>query len=70
MTAAEGGDRFIRLAEVTEMVGLGKTMIYRKVREGSFPQPFKPGGAATRWSAREVAEWMEARRAERTSRAA
>lgn len=52
-------DRLLRLAQVVEIVGLGKTMIYRMVRERRFPQPYKPGGAASRWSEREVREWKE-----------
>ena len=58
-------DRFLRLPQVTERVGLGKTMIYKKMREQTFPQKYKPGGAASRWSEREVTEWMDARRVER-----
>jgi prophage regulatory protein len=63
-------DRFLRLQQVIERVGLGKTMIYRKVRDGTFPQPFKPGGVSTRWSEREIAEWQQARLAERSGRPA
>jgi prophage regulatory protein len=63
-------DRFLRLQQVIERAGLGKTMIYRKVRDGTFPQPFKPGGASTRWSEREIMEWQEARLAQRVARVA
>lgn len=52
-------DRLIKLPEVMQIVGLGKTMIYRKVRQHSFPQPFKPTGGSTRWSEREVREWIQ-----------
>jgi prophage regulatory protein len=51
-------DRFLRLEQVKQMVGLGKTMIYRLVNEGTFPRPCKPGGSATRWSETEVLDWM------------
>jgi prophage regulatory protein len=70
MAEASPLDRFLKLAEVIERVGLGKTMVYRLVRENRFPQPFKPGGAGTRWSEREVVAWMDARLAERVERAA
>ncbi|WBO22289.1 helix-turn-helix transcriptional regulator [Sphingomonas abietis] len=50
-------DRLIDLPRVKEIVGLGKTMVYRLVREGRFPKPCKPGGAATRWSETEVRAW-------------
>jgi prophage regulatory protein len=52
-------DRLLRLPEVTAMVGLGKTMIYRKMREGSFPAALKPGGVSTRWKESEVNRWLE-----------
>lgn len=52
-------DRLLPLPAVIEIAGIGKTMIYRKVREGTFPRPCKPGGAATRWSEREVKAWRD-----------
>jgi predicted DNA-binding transcriptional regulator AlpA len=33
-------------------------MIYRKIRAGTFPKPYKPGGASSRWSLREVSDWV------------
>jgi prophage regulatory protein len=51
-------DRLIRLTEVIEIVGYCKAMIYRKVRAGTFPKPYKPGGSSSRWSLREVSEWV------------
>jgi prophage regulatory protein len=51
-------DRLLKLEQVMNLVALGKTMVYRLVSEGRFPQPFKPGGNATRWSEREVFAWM------------
>lgn len=51
-------DRLIRLAEVIEIVGYCKAMIYRKIRAGTFPRPYKPGGASSRWSLREVTDWV------------
>jgi excisionase family DNA binding protein len=40
-------------------------MIYRLVREGLFPAFCKPGGAATRWSLREVRAWRDEQLAKR-----
>jgi hypothetical protein len=31
-----------------DRMGLGKTMNYPDMRDGSFPQPFNPGGAGKR----------------------
>lgn len=63
-------DRLLRLAQVMEMVGLGKTMIYRMIRAGDFPAPHKPGGYASRWSEAEVRAWREKVAEERIARAA
>ncbi|MFZ3484245.1 helix-turn-helix transcriptional regulator [Sphingomonas sp. 3-13AW] len=52
-------DRLLRLPEVSEMVGLSKSMIYRKMRDGSFPAAIKPGGVSTRWKESEVCRWVE-----------
>jgi prophage regulatory protein len=60
-------DRMLTLREVTETVGLGKSMIYRLERQGRFPQRFKPGGHASRWSAAEVREWMADQRREKAA---
>jgi prophage regulatory protein len=51
-------DRLIRLSEVIEIVGYCKAMIYRKVRQGTFPAPYKPGGSSSRWSLHEVTAWV------------
>ena len=51
-------DRFIRLAEVENLIGLKRSQIYEMVKAGSFPAPIRIGGAS-RWSLRLVAAWME-----------
>lgn len=58
-------DRLIPLDAVIQIAGIGKTMIYRKMREGTFPKACKPGGASTRWSENEVRAWREKVLAER-----
>lgn len=55
-------DDLIPLEEVKRLAGIGKTMIYRLERAKSFPQRFKPGGYASRWSRREVMAWREDQR--------
>jgi prophage regulatory protein len=52
-------DRLLRLAQVLEITGLSKGMVYRLVREGKFPKPCKPGGIATRWVESELRAWRE-----------
>ncbi len=50
-------DRLLPIDAVMQIAGIGKTMIYRKMRDGTFPKSCKPGGASTRWSEREVRAW-------------
>lgn len=58
-------DRLLPIDAVMQITGLGKTTIYRKMRGGTFPKACKPGGASTRWSEREVRDWLAAVLAER-----
>lgn len=54
-------DRFMRLPEVKRRVGLGRSTIYRRMREGSFPLPRNLGGRAVGWSESDVAWWIATR---------
>lgn len=51
-------DRLIRLAQVMETIGLGRTRVYEMIKDGTFPAPCKPGGTASRWSENEVLAWL------------
>ena len=53
-------DRLLPLSAVMELAGLGRTMIYKKMKAGTFPKCCKPGGASSRWSEREVMAWKDA----------
>lgn len=50
--------KILRLPQVREKVGLGKTAIYDKINEGAFPKPIKLGGRASGWLEDEVNEWI------------
>jgi prophage regulatory protein len=50
-------DQLIPIDAVMQIAGIGKTMIYEKMKAGTFPKSCKPGGASVRWSRREVADW-------------
>ena len=54
-------DRLMRRAEVEERTGLARTTIYRKMREGSFPEPIQVGVRAVRWSSTEIEAWLASR---------
>jgi len=61
--------RLIRLPEVMNRTGYGRTSIYRKMEDGSFPRCVKLGGPledtnafdcrAIAWIEEEVDQWME-----------
>ena len=69
--------RFIRLPEVLPRTGYGRTTIYRKMEEGSFPRSVKLGGPpidpnvfdsrAIAWIEYEIDQWIESRIEERDS---
>lgn len=54
-------DSFLRLPHVCARVGLGKSTIWARIKEGTFPAPVNLGGRAVAWSEREVTDWMQAR---------
>ena len=49
--------RLLRLAEVSTMVGLKRSSIYRYVAEGRFPSPIKVGERSVRWKLADVLAW-------------
>ena len=63
--------RFIRLNEVMSRTGYGRTSIYHKMEDGSFPKSVKLGGPpkdpsifdsrAVAWIEDEVDQWVDAR---------
>lgn len=60
-------DRFIRMRDLPDIVGLRRTAIEQLIEQGKFPRPIPLTDAEHRgakaWSAKEVAEWQEARKA-------
>ena len=69
--------RLIRLPEVLSRTGYGRTSIYRKMDEGTFPKCLKLGSPikdptqfdcrAIAWIEDEIDQWVEARIEERDS---
>ena len=69
--------RLIRLPEVLSRTGYGRTSIYRKMAEGTFPKCLKLSGPskdpskfdsrAIAWIEEEVEKWVEDRIEERDS---
>lgn len=57
--SSEECDRLLRIDEVKRRVGLGKTMIYRLIKQQDFPAPYKLSPFASRWSEREIVGWID-----------
>ena len=58
--------RVLRLAQVLEMTGLGKTTIYELQSAGKFPRSVKITAHSVGWMEDEVQSWLEERMALRT----
>lgn len=62
-------ERLLRLPQVLEMTGRGRTATLDDVRTGRFPAPIKIGAAAL-WMETEVQAWIAERVAEHRSKGA
>ena len=51
--------KLISLNEVSSLVGLKKSALYRRISENTFPGPIKLGGKSSRWNLAEVQSWIE-----------
>ncbi len=58
--STENTGRLLRLSEVVVLTGLSRSSIYRKMRDGSFPEPLKIGMRAVRWRKSEIEAWLAA----------
>ena len=59
--------RILRLAQVLNVTGLGKTKIYELQSQGSFPMRVQITGHCVGWIERDVQAWLVKRVAESTS---
>ena len=51
----------LRLPGVIAATGLSKSVIYRRVKAGTFPRPIDLGGRAVGWRRGDVAAWLTSR---------
>lgn len=55
-------ESFLRLPRVMDRVGLKKTAIYQRIKNGTFPAPRRPyGGPTVAWLESEIDNWMVTR---------
>lgn len=50
--------RLIRLPEVMDRVGMKRSAIYQRMREGSFPRSRSLGSRCAVWVEAEIEEWV------------
>jgi prophage regulatory protein len=53
--------KYIRFKELRKLIPLGRTTIWRMMREGRFPQSRRIGKAAMAWLESEVEDWINER---------
>ena len=58
-----GLDPMLRMPDAEALTGLGASMIYQMMHDGTFPKsiPLTPNGRARGWRLSTVNEWLEAR---------
>ena len=52
-------DYLLRVSEVEKQCGLGRSTIYRRMGDGSFPLALEVGGGQVRWRQSDVTRWRE-----------
>lgn len=59
--------RVLRLNQVLEKVGVGKTALYARIKTDGFPRPIKLGPSLSGWVESEVDAWILAQMRARAS---
>jgi prophage regulatory protein len=57
--------RIIKLKEVMDCTGLGRSSIYKQISNGKFPKSVSLGDRSVGWVDSEIEEWILSRIAER-----
>ena len=55
-------ESLLRRPAVQARTGLGRSMIYRYVKEGRFPAPVRIGNRAVAWRESDVSAWIAERK--------
>jgi len=50
--------RMLKLEEVMQITGLGRSTLYALVKSGGFPRQVQLGPRAVRWDSRAVEKWL------------
>lgn len=60
-----GTSRLLRIREVLHLCGLSRATLYREIKLHTFPAPVKLSARSVGWLQEDVAQWLEARIAQR-----
>jgi predicted DNA-binding transcriptional regulator AlpA len=60
-----GTSRLLRIREVLHLCGLSRATLYREIKLHAFPAPVKLSARSVGWLQEDVAQWLEARIAQR-----
>lgn len=52
--------QLLKLTDVTKATGLGRSTIYRKISENTFPPPLQLSPGCVRWDADHLQSWRDA----------
>lgn len=58
-STVHSGPRFLRIGEVCEKAGLARSSIYKKIGEGTFPEPYRIGERSVGWLESDIDSWFE-----------
>ncbi|MDA5193702.1 helix-turn-helix transcriptional regulator [Govanella unica] len=59
MRLRERGDRLLRISDVRLMTAFGRSTIYRKISEGTFPEPIRFSANVVRWRESAIQAWID-----------
>ena len=59
--AQEDTDRLLRLEAVISLIGMKRSWILQKVKDGKFPKPIKLSERAVAWYASDIEDWIKSR---------
>lgn len=51
--------RILRFHEVSHRTGLGRSSMYQRIREGTFPKPVRITPYAVGWRSDQITAWIE-----------
>ena len=51
--------KLLRLEAVISLIGMKRSWILQKVKDGKFPKPLRLSPRAVAWREREILEWIE-----------